>query len=75
MTIKEFVNKLDEIIVEPVEIGETISLVATSEGFELSTTILKSKPSMELLFVPVKWSVEELKMKLTNALYNLELAL
>lgn len=79
MTIKELTTKVQNELTQEdaksIEIGDTIYLIAEKDGFLLDTEFNNPNSVIELLFISMAYTLDELKQLIISAIYRAELSM
>lgn len=79
MTINELAQKVQHELTQEdtklIEVGDTIYLIAEGDGFLLDTEIKNDCSAIELLFISMAYTLDELKQLIISAIYRAELSM
>ncbi|MCW6665673.1 hypothetical protein NHG32_08250 [Aerococcaceae bacterium NML191219] len=79
MTLNELTLKVQNELTQEdaalIEVGDTIYLITEGNGFLLDTEIKNNCSAIELLFISMTYTLDELKQLITSAIYRAELSM
>ncbi|MCW6681872.1 hypothetical protein NHG29_03185 [Aerococcaceae bacterium NML160702] len=79
MTIKELTTKVQNELTQEdaalIEVGDTIYLIAEGDKFLLDTECNNPNAAIELLFISMAYTLDELKQLIISAIYRAELSM